>query len=82
MDDLTSALPAPTRRSFLGGIAAAFTVPFVVSFTSRAAFAAAPVQIGAFLRVDDTNTVTLSIGSTEMGQGIMTGLAQLVAEQL
>lgn len=82
MDDLTSALPAPTRRSFLGGIAAAFTVPFAVSFTSRAAFAAAPVQIGAFLRVDDTNTVTLSIGSAEMGQGIMTGLAQLVAEQL
>lgn len=82
MDDLAAPAHGPSRRDILKGAAASVILPFAVSFAPRRAEAATPVQIGAFIRIDETNTVTLSIGSTEMGQGIMTGLAQLVAEQL
>ncbi len=82
MDDLATAPQGPTRRDVLKSVGAAFVLPFAISISPRSAEAAAPVQIGAFIRIDETNTVTLSIGSSEMGQGIMTGLAQLVAEQL
>lgn len=69
------------RRNFLRGGAAALIVPFSVSFSSRAD-AAGPTQLGAYLQIDGNNIVTLFVGSTEMGQGIMTGLSQLVAEEL
>ena len=79
------------RRALLGGAAvaggaAALVVPFAVSFTGGAtpAGVAPPtaVSLGAYLRIDTTDTITLLIGPTEMGQGIMTGLGQLVAEEL
>lgn len=70
------------RRDFLRGGAAALVVPFAVSFSSRADAAAGPTQLGAYLKIDANNIVTVVIGSTEMGQGIMTGLSQLVAEEL
>lgn len=67
------------RRAFLGG-AAALVVPFTVSFKARAQTAG--VTLGAYLKIDGANVVTVFVGSTEMGQGIMSGLAQLVAEEL
>jgi isoquinoline 1-oxidoreductase beta subunit len=82
-----------SRRTIIaGGVAvagAALVVPFAVTFTGKtatsgmaAAAAPAGVQLGAYLRIDDLNNVTVFIGSTEMGQGIMTGMGQLVAEEL
>ena len=50
------------------------------SATRSSAAGAAP--LGPYLSIDTANQVTLFIGPTEMGQGIMTGLAQLVAEEL
>ena len=82
------------RRAVLaGGGAAAVTVPFAVSFTggpspatgglsTASAAPAASVALGAYLKIDTLNKVTLFIGASEMGQGIMTGLGQLVAEEL
>jgi isoquinoline 1-oxidoreductase beta subunit len=72
------------RRDFIKTTAAAFVLPFVVGVTNRAAEAAsaAPTMIGAYVRVNPDNSITVVIGSTEMGQGIMTGLAQLVGEEL
>jgi isoquinoline 1-oxidoreductase beta subunit len=54
------------------------------SAATASATLAAPVStsLGAYLKIDATNIVTLFVGSTEMGQGIMSGLAQLVAEEL
>ena len=72
------------RRGFLTLTAAGLFMPMVFGVTNRAAQAAssAPVMLGAYIRIGTDNTVTAVIGSTEMGQGIMTGMAQLVAEEL
>lgn len=82
-----------TRRAVVAGAGASLTIPFAVAFTgakpgTNGAGSATPAAtpggaaLGAYLQVDSANNVTLSIGSSEMGQGIMTGLAQLVAEEL
>lgn len=42
----------------------------------------APSAVDAYLRVNPDGTVTLLTGKVEFGQGIMTGFAQIVAEEL
>ncbi len=85
-----------SRRAVIGASATAVVVPFAVSFTgvpgvtntsstatvSTGATAPPPVALGAYLKIDSLDVVTVAIGATEMGQGIMSGLAQLVAEEL
>ncbi len=72
------------RRAFLQGAGAGLVFPLAFGLTNRAmaAQAAEPVMIGAYVRISPDNTVSAVIGSTEMGQGILTGMAQLVAEEL
>ncbi|MBI1198080.1 MAG: molybdopterin-dependent oxidoreductase [Phenylobacterium sp.] len=85
------------RRAILAGGAAALMVPVGAGLaklgaplsgasgatgTASAAAALPTTDLGAYLRIDGANDVTLLIGATEMGQGIMTGLAQLIAEEL
>ena len=77
----------PTRRAFLKGAgtsAAAFVLGVHVPFTARSASAPAPgiFDPNVFLRIDADNTVTILSKHFEMGQGITTGLATLVAEEL
>jgi len=52
--------------------------------TSAAALGAAATggTVSGWVRVNADNTVTIAFGGAEMGQGIMTGLAQGVAEEL
>jgi len=69
------------RREFMSGAAAVLLVPVSIGFSTRAANAAT-TNIGAYIKIDDLNNVTLITGQTEMGQGISTGLAQLMAEEL
>jgi len=69
------------RRSFLAGAAAAFLMPVTLTVASRPA-AAAATGVGAYIRIGDDNSVTLITGQTEMGQGIASGLAQIMAEEL
>jgi isoquinoline 1-oxidoreductase beta subunit len=83
-----------TRRDVAIGGAATLLIPVGIALTSTssnvpittltggAAAPAPPAALGAYLRIDTSNIVTILVGSTEMGQGIMTGLAQLVAEEL
>lgn len=74
-----------SRRAVLAAGGAALVVPFALTLGDRAAEAAnAPGagQLGAYIRIDASNLVTVVLGSSEMGQGILTGLAQLVAEEL
>lgn len=82
-----------SRRAIVGGTGAALVIPFAVSFTgglntrtasttTATATAVTATQLGAYLKIDSQNNVWLYIGSSEMGQGIMTGLGQLVAEEL
>ncbi|MEO8242449.1 MAG: molybdopterin cofactor-binding domain-containing protein [bacterium] len=72
------------RRGFIGGTAAALMVPFAITLGGRTAQAVVPGSgiVGAYVKIDSSNIVTVVLGSTEMGQGILTGLAQLVAEEL
>lgn len=85
------------RRTLIaGGGAAALLIPIGLAATKGAGTLGAPASgeavmgapaevgasLGAYLRIDSANKVTILIGPTEMGQGIMTGLAQLVAEEL
>jgi isoquinoline 1-oxidoreductase subunit beta len=41
-----------------------------------------PLQPNAFVRVAPDDTVTVNVGKAEMGQGVYTGLAMIVAEEL
>jgi CO/xanthine dehydrogenase Mo-binding subunit len=41
-----------------------------------------PQDVDAYLRINEDGTITLLTGKVEFGQGIRTGLAQLVAEEL
>jgi isoquinoline 1-oxidoreductase beta subunit len=71
------------RRRFLGGAAAAFLMPVTLTLKPASAEAAGAVaDVGAYIRIDASNTVTLVTGQTEMGQGIGSGLAQIMAEEL
>ena len=41
-----------------------------------------PDEVNAWVHIDNDDTVTIRIARSEMGQGTLTGLAQLVAEEL
>jgi isoquinoline 1-oxidoreductase subunit beta len=73
-----------SRRSFLagvsaagGGLALALAIPF-----DGARAAAEAAEITAWLLIGPDNSVVIRIARAEMGQGISTGLALLVAEEL
>ena len=76
-----------SRRSFLAGTAAVaggFTLGFHIPFGAQAAPAApaAPPEVNAWVVIRPDETVVIRIARSEMGQGTLTGLAQLVAEEL
>ena len=75
------------RRSFVAGAAAAvgggFALGFQIPFGGDAAIAADGVpEVNAWVVVNPDDTVVIRIARSEMGQGSLTGLAQLVAEEL
>ena len=77
-----------SRRQFLVSCSAAgaFLLTFSIDGATRAARAAglpaAATQIGTWIQIGTDDSITMLIGSSEMGQGVMTGLAQLLAEDL
>jgi Aerobic-type carbon monoxide dehydrogenase, large subunit CoxL/CutL homologs len=80
-------LPRFDRRSFIvgtaavtGGLALGFGIPFGGPTVVRAADGSPEVNAWVVIRPDDT--VVIRIARSEMGQGTLTGLAQLVAEEL
>jgi isoquinoline 1-oxidoreductase beta subunit len=71
------------RRSFLqAGAAAGLVVGFHIPFAGSAAAQAADPEINAWVVVKPDDTIVVRIARSEMGQGSLTGLAQLVAEEL
>lgn len=79
-----TAFPALSRRFFLAGSAAAaggLALGFDLPGAAAAPDAAAP-EINAWVVVRPDETVVIRIARSEMGQGTLTGLAQLVAEEL
>ena len=81
-----TAMPKITRRSFIisaaaagGGLALGLRLPFGPEVV-RAADGSPEVNAWVVIRPDDT--VIIRVARSEMGQGTITGLAQLVAEEL
>ena len=83
------------RRSFLkgsavalGGLVVPFTIPFearaqdAVAGTTAQAVADGAPEINAWVVVKPDDTIVIRIARSEMGQGTLTGLAQLVGEEL
>ncbi|UZE49254.1 xanthine dehydrogenase family protein molybdopterin-binding subunit [Rhodopseudomonas sp. P2A-2r] len=80
-------MPSLSRRSFVigsaavgSGLALGLDLPFGGPGVVRAADGSPEVNAWVVIRPD--NTVVIRIARSEMGQGTLTGLAQLVAEEL
>jgi isoquinoline 1-oxidoreductase beta subunit len=86
---------ALSRRSLLagmsavgGGLALGFAIPLEAAAASASSPAAPAghdserLEITAWILIQPDNTVTIRIANSEMGQGALTGLAMLVAEEL
>ncbi|HTC79102.1 MAG TPA: molybdopterin cofactor-binding domain-containing protein, partial [Terriglobales bacterium] len=76
-----------SRRDFLkssaamgGGLVIAFVLPCGARFAEAAT--AAAFQPNAFIRITPDNRVTVIVGLSEMGQGVLTAIPMLVAEEL
>lgn len=83
-----SAVPSnPSRREFLqsaavagGGLLVGFAMPG--PWAAGAEPVAGPFKPNAFIRIGADDSVTLVISMAEMGQGVLTSLPQLLAEEL
>jgi isoquinoline 1-oxidoreductase beta subunit len=80
----TSPNPSPiSRRGFLASataVAGGFSLGFSFPWTS--AEAAEVLELNAWVVIHPDDKVVIRIARSEMGQGTLTGLAQLVAEEL
>ena len=79
-------VPRMNRRSFVigssaigGGLALGLELPFA---PGSAQAAASEPEVNAWVVVRPDETVVIRVAKSEMGQGTITGLAQLVAEEL
>lgn len=82
-----NAIISISRRSFIigvastaGGLSLGFNVPFLNPALARDG--ETPPEINAWVVIKPDDTVVIRIARSEMGQGTLTGLAQLVAEEL
>jgi len=74
-----------SRRQFLGmgmGTAAALVLGCKIPMSSGESEASATFQPNAFLIVHEDSTATVRVPEAEMGQGVLTALAMLIAEEL
>ena len=79
------------RRQFIastaaagGGLLLGFGLP-LVSRLAKAAGAAATstaTTINTWIQIGTDESITILVGATDMGQGVLSGLAQIVAEEL
>jgi isoquinoline 1-oxidoreductase subunit beta len=75
-------MPKLDRRSFLVGSATAgLSLGFHVPFATATSAQGAP-EVNAWVVIKPDDAVVIRIARSEMGQGTLTGLAQMVAEEL
>ena len=78
-----------SRRGFLGttaaaagGLVLAFNIPLMGEAVAQGTPGALAPEVNAWVVVRPDDSVVIRIARSEMGQGTLTGLAQLVAEEL
>ena len=74
-----------SRRKFLAGsaaVAGGLSFGFHIPFGGKALAQGRAPEVNAWVVVKPDDTVVIRIARSEMGQGTLTGLAQLVAEEL
>jgi len=81
--------PALSRRNFIvvtaaagGGLALGVRLPFGLGAAEATGAMNAGTEVQAWVVVKPDDTCVIRIARSEMGQGTLTGLAQLVAEEL
>ncbi|MDX1675404.1 MAG: molybdopterin cofactor-binding domain-containing protein, partial [Longimicrobiales bacterium] len=78
--------PIMDRREFLhvlgGGLTVFFTVDLAALLPAGLRQRGYPSDLNAYLRVHEDGRVSLFSGKIEMGQGVFTSLAQMLAEEL
>jgi isoquinoline 1-oxidoreductase subunit beta len=81
---MTHALDVSRRRFLVTSAAATgvFTFGFAVPFGGATAQNVLKPEVNAWVVIRADDTVVVRIARSEMGQGTLTGLAQLVAEEL
>jgi isoquinoline 1-oxidoreductase beta subunit len=78
-------IPRMNRRAFVVGAAAAgggLSLGFGLPLGATTARAADTPEVNAWVVIKPDDTIVIRIARSEMGQGSLTGLAQLVAEEL
>jgi isoquinoline 1-oxidoreductase beta subunit len=82
---MSTALASLSRRKFLGtsavagGLVVAFHVPFGGDANAQTPL---PSEVNAWVVINPDDTIIVRVARSEMGQGTLTGLSQLVAEEL
>jgi isoquinoline 1-oxidoreductase subunit beta len=89
MNKTSVSVPALSRRAFIvgtaaaaGGLALGIRLPFGLGAAEAKTVAHAGTEVHAWVVVKPDDTCVIRIARSEMGQGTLTGLAQLVAEEL
>jgi isoquinoline 1-oxidoreductase beta subunit len=76
-------MPKLDRRTFLvGSTAAGLSLGFHIPFSGEAAAQSKGPEVNAWVVIRPDNTITIRVARSEMGQGTLTGLCQMVAEEL
>jgi len=79
---MTIQSPIGRRRFLVSGTAVVGGLSLGFSFPSAPAHAAEATEVNAWVVIHPDDKVVIRIARSEMGQGTLTGLAQLVAEEL
>ncbi len=83
MNDLVNNIKVSRRRFIVGAsVAGAGLSLGVLPATGKTAAGDHPDEVNAWVVIAPDDTVTIRVARSEMGQGTLTGLAQLVAEEL
>ncbi|MFM7101908.1 MAG: molybdopterin cofactor-binding domain-containing protein, partial [Verrucomicrobiota bacterium] len=83
-DGAAAPTPGLSRRNFLVTLSGGLSLGFFLPSGGRmlGAVPAADTPINAWIRIGTDGRATLLYGGSEMGQGAMSGLAQILAEEL
>ena len=77
-----------SRRGFLkagiagGGLLLGFHVPAARRPAAAASATPAQAQLNSWIRIAKDGTVTIIVGQSEMGQGVMTAIPMIIADEL